>query len=101
MSAVFDPRSGGLPLPLPLHVPLPAPSPAAPQPPVAIALASAPARPGARGPSGASRRGTGLAVVVAVHVLLGWALASGLAQHVVDIVRKPIEMSIVAETPPP
>jgi len=46
-------------------------------------------------------RGTGLAVVVGVHVLLGWALASGLAQHVVDIVRKPIETAIIDETPPP
>ena len=34
-------------------------------------------------------------------MLFGWALVSGLAQHVVDAVRKPIDMAIIAETPPP
>ena len=102
MSAVFDPRNGGLPLPAPHplpHVPAtlrattPAPAP------VVLARPGTHARAGTHG--GAGRRGAGLAVVVGIHVLLGWALASGLAQHVVDIVRKPIEMSIVDETPPP
>ena len=47
-------------------------------------------------------RSTGLAVVLALHVLVGWALASGLARKVVDVVvNKPIEMSIVPEVAPP
>jgi len=48
-------------------------------------------------------RGVGIAAVVAVHVLIGWALASGLARKAVELVRKPIEMSIITEqvTPPP
>ena len=40
-------------------------------------------------------------MVVGIHVLFGWALVSGLAQHVVDEVRKPIEMAIIPEAPPP
>jgi protein TonB len=50
---------------------------------------------------GSGRRGTGLAVVVGLHVLVGWALASGLAQKAVEIVKKPIEMVIVPEVAPP
>jgi protein TonB len=48
-------------------------------------------------------RGVGIAVVVGVHVLIGWALASGLARQVIDVVKKPIEMSLIPEmvTPPP
>lgn len=51
----------------------------------------------------ASRRSTGLAVVVGIHVVVGWALASGLAREAVEIIKKPIEMSIIPEVvkPPP
>lgn len=52
----------------------------------------------------ASNRGTGLAVVVGLHVLIGWALASGLARQAIEIVKKPITMSIIPEavpSPPP
>lgn len=50
-----------------------------------------------------SRRWVGLGVVVALHVLIGWALASGLARKVVQLVSKPIEVAIVPEqiAPPP
>ena len=53
-------------------------------------------------PSGHSRR-TGLAVVVLLHVLIGWVLASGLARQAVEIVRKPIEARLIQEeiAPPP
>ena len=49
------------------------------------------------------RRSTGLAVVIGVHLLIGWLLASGLARQAIEIVQKPIEMVIVPEevTPPP
>ena len=82
MSAVLDPR-GGLSAP-PLR------------------LAPGAGHRAARARDADARgRSTGLAVVVGIHVLLGWALASGLARHVVDIVRKPIETAIIDETPPP
>lgn len=48
-----------------------------------------------------TNRSTGLAVVVLIHLLIGWALASGLARQAIEIVKKPIEMSIIAEAPPP
>jgi protein TonB len=42
-------------------------------------------------------------VVVLLHVLIGWALASGLARKAVEIVRKPIEARLIQEeiAPPP
>ena len=45
----------------------------------------------------------GIAVVVALHVLLGWALVSGLARKVVEVIKAPIETRIIEETrkPPP
>jgi protein TonB len=51
-------------------------------------------------PSGHSRR-TGLAVVVLLHVIVGWALASGLARKAVEIVRKPVEARLIEEIAPP
>jgi protein TonB len=96
MSAVLDsleprvaPRG---PLPIPVR---PAPGPAEVLPFPRVTRPAARAKPPARG------RGTGLAVVAGIHVLFGWALVSGLAQHVVDAVRKPIDMAIISETPPP
>lgn len=50
---------------------------------------------------GGSRRSTGLAVVLGLHVLVAWALASGLAREAVEVIKKPIEMAIVPEAPPP
>jgi protein TonB len=82
MSAVLDPRPGALPMPVRLA-------------PGAGHRAARPQDTQARG------RGTRLAVVVGLHVLVGWALASGLAHRVADAVRKPIEAAIVDETPPP
>ena len=94
MSAVLDSRGGPLRSPLARSV-----AAAAPEPATILAF------PRPQPPAGASRarggRGTGLAIVAGVHVLLGWALASGLAQHVVETVRKPIDMAIISETPPP
>lgn len=46
-------------------------------------------------------RGTGLAVVLLLHGLIGWALVSGLARKAVEIVKKPIEMALIPEAPPP
>jgi periplasmic protein TonB len=96
MSAVLDslePRvASRAPLPIPVR-PAPGPAEVLPFPRVT--------RPAARAKVQARGRGTGLAVVAGIHVLFGWALVSGLAQHVVDAVRKPIDMAIISETPPP
>lgn len=49
------------------------------------------------------RNAPGIATVVVLHVLLGWALVSGLARQVVDIVKAPLEARILPEVrkPPP
>ena len=93
MSAVLDSRGGALRAAAPRAVP--------PAPPAPVAISPHRAVVHARAARATRGRGTGIAVVVGIHVLLGWALASGLAQHVVDAVRKPIDMTIIAEAPPP
>jgi protein TonB len=94
MSAVLDSRGAALraPVALPIH---PAQTPAGILPFPRVD------KPAARGRGQARGRGTGLAVVAGIHLLFGWALVSGLAQHVVDAVRKPIEMAIIPEAAPP
>jgi len=52
-------------------------------------------------PEAGPRRGVGLAAVAGLHVLVAYALASGLAREAVEVIRKPIPMSIVPEAPPP
>ena len=94
MSAVLDSHGGVLRAPLPIPTrPVASPAEVLPFPKLARPAERAKARP--------QGRGTGLAVVAGVHVLIGWALVSGLAQHVVDAVRKPIEMAIIPEASPP
>ncbi|MGL6109632.1 MAG: energy transducer TonB [Rubrivivax sp.] len=44
---------------------------------------------------------TGLTVVVVLHVLVGWALVSGLARKVVEVIKAPIETKIIEEIKPP
>lgn len=53
-----------------------------------------------------SRRLLVLGIIVAFHVLLIWALASGLAHHLVELVAPPLQTQIIEEvkkqdTPPP
>ncbi len=48
-----------------------------------------------------TRHVVGIGVVVLMHVLLGWALVSGLARQVIDVVIAPIETKIVEEVRPP
>ena len=45
----------------------------------------------------------GLGIVILFHVLVVWALVSGLAKKVVDVVRAPIETKVIEEIkkPPP
>ncbi len=44
---------------------------------------------------------SGALVVLGMHVLLGWALVSGLAQRMVEVVRSPIETRLIDEVKPP
>lgn len=51
------------------------------------------------------RRATGLMVVVLVHLLVGWALVSGLGGQVIEVIKKPLQATLVEEVkvpePPP
>ena len=43
----------------------------------------------------------GVTIVVGMHLLLGWALVSGLAHKVVDAIKNPVETRIIEELKPP
>ena len=48
-----------------------------------------------------SRRAIGFAAVIVLHIFIFYALVSGLARNVVEIVKKPLETKIIVELPPP
>lgn len=48
-----------------------------------------------------TRRLTGFAVVVILHVALGYALVTGLARKIVEVIKPPIETKIIEEMKPP
>lgn len=52
-------------------------------------------------PNAGTPRWVGVGVVIGLHVLVGWALMSGLARKAVELVRPPIEMAIIDEVKPP
>jgi len=43
----------------------------------------------------------GISVMLLVHVFLAWAIMSGLAQRMVDVIKAPIETKIIEEVQPP
>ena len=43
----------------------------------------------------------GFGIVIAFHVLLGWALMTGLAQRMIEVIKAPIETKIIEEVKPP
>ncbi|MDP1650062.1 MAG: energy transducer TonB [Rubrivivax sp.] len=43
----------------------------------------------------------GFGIVLALHVVLGWALVTGLAQRMIEVIKAPIETKIIEETKPP
>jgi protein TonB len=43
----------------------------------------------------------GISVVLALHLVLGWALMNGLAQRLVEVIKAPIETKIIEEVKPP
>lgn len=53
--------------------------------------------------AGMFKRFSGLGIVVLLHILLLYALVTGLAKTVIDVVQKPIETKIITEEvkPPP
>jgi len=51
-------------------------------------------------PDGGSHA-VGVGVVLAVHLLVGYAFVSGLAQKVVDAVRAPVDVRLIEEVKPP
>ena len=48
-----------------------------------------------------SKHAIGFAVVVVMHVLIGWVIMSGLAQRMVEVIKGPIETKIIEEVKPP
>jgi protein TonB len=58
----------------------------------------------AQQPRDPAKQFVGISVVILLHVLLTYALLSGLARKVVDVLKKPLEVNIVEELkalPPP
>jgi protein TonB len=43
----------------------------------------------------------GIGVVIVMHLLVAWALVSGLAKKMVDVIKAPIETKIIEEIKPP
>lgn len=43
----------------------------------------------------------GFGVVIALHIVVGWALVNGLARKVVEVIKAPIETKIIEEVKPP
>src|SRR6476661_2269075 len=54
-------------------------------------------------PHDSSARAKGVALVIGVHVIVGWALVSGLARKAVEVIKKPLEATVIQEVklPPP
>ncbi len=48
-----------------------------------------------------SKHAYGIGLVVLLHILLGWALVSGMAERVIDVIKAPIETKIIEEVKPP
>ncbi len=43
----------------------------------------------------------GIGIVLGLHLVLGWALLTGLAQRMVEVIKAPIETKIIEEVKPP
>ena len=52
-------------------------------------------------PASAGRRSVGITIVVVFHIVLFYALVSGLARKVVEVVKAPLETKIIEEVKPP
>ena len=47
------------------------------------------------------KHAVGFGVVLVLHILLGWALVSGLGRKVIEVIKQPIETKIIEEVKPP
>jgi protein TonB len=47
------------------------------------------------------RHAVGIGIVLVLHLILGWALVTGLAQRMVEVIKAPIETKIIEEDKPP
>ena len=47
------------------------------------------------------KHAVGIAIVLALHLVLGWALVNGLAQRLVEVIKSPLETKIIEEVKPP
>ncbi len=47
------------------------------------------------------RHAMGFGIVLGLHLLMGWALVTGLAQRMVEVIKAPIETKIIDEVKPP
>ena len=47
------------------------------------------------------RHAVGIGIVLALHLILGWALLTGLAQRMIEVIKAPIETKIIEEVKPP
>ena len=47
------------------------------------------------------KHAVGIGIVLVMHLLLAWAIVSGLARKVVDVIKAPIETKIIEEVAPP
>ena len=52
-------------------------------------------------PPASSNRGTGIAVVIGLHIVLGWGISTGLASKAIEAIKKPIDMALLPEVLPP
>jgi protein TonB len=54
-------------------------------------------------PKDPSRRYKGIAIVIALHVLIGWGIVSGTAKNALVMLKKPLEAVVIQEViiPPP
>lgn len=47
------------------------------------------------------KHAVGIGIVLAMHLVLGWALVTGLAQRMVEVIKSPLETKIIEENKPP
>ncbi len=47
------------------------------------------------------RHAVGFGVVLAIHLVIGWAMVTGLAQRMVEVIKSPLETKIIEEVKPP
>ncbi len=54
-------------------------------------------------PKDPSRSATGLVVGVGLHIVIGYALVSGLVRDIVKVIKKPLDAAVIHEVkrPPP